>query len=60
MSLLLTRHVHQYCVDVRQGFRGGLRPHCLHPAALEPFANQLTVKTIMLDHQHALHGEAPP
>jgi hypothetical protein len=26
---------------------------------LEPFADQLTMKTIMFNHEHALHGRIP-
>ena len=56
MSLLLTRHVHQYRIDVPRDFRGALRPHHLGAGRLEPLADQLTVQIIMLDDQHAFHG----
>jgi len=60
MSLLLTRHVNQYCIHRRRSARRGLRPDGLGAARLEPFADQLTVKTITLDDQHAFHGWPPP
>jgi len=56
MSLLLTRHVDQYRIDVRHPVPGSLRPDCLGTGRREPLADQLTVKPIMLDDQHALHG----
>ena len=56
MSLLLTRHVDQYRIDVPGGVRGVFRPHGLHASRFQPLTDQLTVQTIMLDHQHALHG----
>jgi len=55
MSLLLTRHVDQYRIDVRHPLRGRLRPHRLGSGGREPFADQLTVKPIMLHDQHPLH-----
>jgi hypothetical protein len=59
MSLLLTRHVDQYRIDLRPGARRGLWPDRLGTARLEPFADQVTVKTITLDDQHAFHGWQP-
>lgn len=56
MSLLLTRHVHQYRIDVRRYVRRAVRPYGLRPGRFEPLADQLTVQIIMLDDQHALHG----
>ena len=60
MSLLLTRHIDQYRIDVH------LRRHIprgpadgLGAARLEPLTDEVTVKTIMLDHQHALHAPTP-
>jgi hypothetical protein len=60
MSLLLTRHVDEYRIDVRHWVRGSLRPDGQGTARREPLADQLTVKPIMLDHQHALHGRPHP
>ena len=59
MSLLLTRHVDQYRIDVRPAPRSCFGPHRLRAGGREPLANQLTVKPIMLHHQHALHGRPP-
>ena len=56
MSLLLTRHVDQYRIDVCPSDPGGVRPEGLGTAGCEPFADQLTVKPITLDDEHALHG----
>ena len=60
MSLLLTRHVDQYRINVRRRGDGALRPHRLGPAGLQPLADQLTVQTVRLDHQHPLHGRIRP
>ena len=57
MSLLLTRHVDQYRIDVRHRVRGSARPHRQGASGREPLADQLTVKPIMLHDQHALHGQ---
>ena len=59
MSLLLTRDVDQNCIDVRRSLRRGIGIDGLQSALLEPFADEIAVKTIMLDDQHALHGRAP-
>jgi hypothetical protein len=59
MSLLLTRHIDEYRIDVRRGVRARLRGDDLRTGRLEPLADQLTVKIIMLHHQHALHGRCP-
>jgi hypothetical protein len=59
MSLLLTRHVDQYRIDVLWSLRCAFRPHGLRSRRLEPLADQLAVKIIMLDDQHALHGQLP-
>ena len=56
MSLLLTRYVDQYRIDVRHPVPGSLRPDCLGTGRREPLADQLTVKAIMLHDQYALHG----
>jgi len=56
MSLLLTRHVDQYRIDVRHPLRVRLRPDRLGTGGREPFADQLTVKPIMLHDQYAPHG----
>jgi hypothetical protein len=56
MSLLLTHHVNQNRIDLRPRVRSGLRPDGLGTARLEPFADQVAVKTITLDDQHASHG----
>ena len=56
MSLLLTRHVHQYRIDVPRDVRGALRPQRLGAGRFEPLADQLTMQIIMLDDQHAFHG----
>jgi len=57
MSLLLTCHVDQYCIDVPRRVRTRLRPDGARAARLEPLAQQLTVETIMLDDQDALHRD---
>jgi hypothetical protein len=54
MSLLLTRHVDEYRIDVHHGLR--FRPDRLCVGRCEPLTDQLTMKPIMLDDQHALHG----
>jgi len=56
MSLLLTCHVDQYRIDVDQPFRLCFRPDRLGTGGREPFADQLTVKPIMLHDQYAPHG----
>jgi hypothetical protein len=56
MSLLLTRHVHQYRIDVCHPVRGSPGPDRLGTGRHEPLADQLTVKPIMFHDQHALHG----
>ena len=58
MSLLLTRHVDQYRIDVRSLGSGPLRRQRLGTARDEPLADQLPQQTITLDDQHALHGRA--
>jgi len=59
MSLLLTRHVDQYRIDVCRSDAGGRRPHGLGAPVLQPLADELPVKTITLDDEHALHGRDP-
>lgn len=59
MSLLLTRHVDQYRIDVRRPVRGSHRRDCLGTRRREPLADELTVKPIMLHDQHPLHGRLP-
>jgi hypothetical protein len=59
MSLLLTRHVDKYRIDVRRGGSGGLRPDRLSATRLEPLADQFAVKPITLDDQYALHRWHP-
>jgi hypothetical protein len=56
MSLLLTRHVHQNCINIEAFGRSRSGPHGLRTTGLEPFTNQLSVKTIMFDNEHSLHG----
>jgi hypothetical protein len=56
MSLLLTRHVDQYRIDVRHRVRESARPHRQGAGGCEPLADQLTMKPIMLHDQYALHG----
>ena len=56
MSLLLTRNVDQYCIDIRGSLAGSVGIHRLDAPFLEPFTDEVTVKTITLDDQHALHG----
>ena len=58
MSLLLTRHVDQYRIDVRPG-RESRRRDRLGTRRREPLADELTVKPIMLHDQHPLHGRLP-
>jgi hypothetical protein len=59
MSLLLTRHIDEYCINIRRRVRARLGADSLRPGRLEPLADQLTVKIIMLHHQHALHARNP-
>ena len=59
MSLLLTRNVHQYRMDIRGSLIGSVGVHGLHAPFLEPFTDKVAVKTITLDHQHPLHGRPP-
>jgi len=59
MSLLLTRHVDQYRIDIRRDL-GSLRAHG-HDATLpEPLTDQLPVKRVRLDDEHPLHRPLPP
>ena len=60
MSLLLTRHVDQYGIDVRRRARRTVGVQCLRAAFREPLADQVPVKTITLDDQDALHGRVRP
>jgi hypothetical protein len=60
MSLLLTRHVDQYGVDIRKCVRRRVRVERQRPALLEPLANQVPMKTITLDDENALHGRRHP
>lgn len=55
MSLLLTRHVHEHGIDISRSL-SAIGAHRLHTALLEPLADKVAVKTIMLNDQHALHG----
>jgi hypothetical protein len=60
MRLLLTRHIHQYRIDVERLARTPRRPgHRLRAPRFEPLTDELTVKTIMLDDQHPLHDRTP-
>jgi hypothetical protein len=59
MSLLLTRHIDEYGIDIRRRVCARLRAEGLRAGRLEPLADQLTVKIIMLHYQHALHGRCP-
>ncbi len=56
MSLLLTRHVDQYRIDLRHSLLGGLGPDCLGTGGCEPLPDQLAVKPIMLHDEDAFHG----
>jgi hypothetical protein len=56
MSLLLTRHIDKYRIDLRGRHPGRGRVDGLRPAGLEPLADQIAVETITLDDQYALHG----
>jgi hypothetical protein len=56
MSLLLTRHVNEYCVNIGHCPRGALGIYRLRAALLQPFADKAAVKTITLDHEHTLHS----
>ena len=56
MSLLLTRNVDQNCIDLCRRLRCRVGVQGLHAPLLEPFANEVAVKTITLDNQYALHG----
>jgi hypothetical protein len=59
MSLLLRRHIDEYCIYIRWRGCARLRADGLSTGRLEPLADQLTVKIIMLHHQHALHERCP-
>jgi len=60
MSLLLTRYVDQYRINpAGSGYRS-FRPEHLGTSGLQPLADQLAVQTVMLDHQHPLHGRTSP
>ena len=60
MSLLLTRYVDQYRIDVHHGLPGGLWPDRLGAGSRKPRTDQLSVQPIMLDDQHALLGWLRP
>jgi len=60
MSLLLTRHVDQYRIDVRREGPAGLWPDGLGATRFEPLADQIAVQPITLDDQYALHRWHPP
>jgi len=60
MSLLLTRHVDKYRIDVRRERPAGLRPDGLRATRFEPLADQIAVQPITLDDQYALHRWHPP
>jgi len=55
MSLLLTRHVDQYGIDVRRLLRLGARPDGVRTTGAQPFTDQLAVETVLLDDQHPFH-----
>jgi hypothetical protein len=60
MRLLLTRHVDQYRIDVRrEGLIARRAADGLGTDSREPLTDEVTVKTIMLDHQHAPHLTTP-
>lgn len=59
MSLLLTRHVDQYGIDICDRLRRAAGPDRLRATRLQPLPDQLPVQPIMLDDQHALHGRLP-
>ena len=56
MSLLLRRHVDEYCIDVCRNGRDAVRTDGLHAALLEPLADEIPVKPITLDDEHTHHG----
>lgn len=56
MGLLLTRHVDQYRIDICTFLCGADGHEHLRATGLEPFADQLAMKTIMFNYEHALHG----
>ena len=60
MSLLLTRYVDQYGIDVRGCKRSGVGVQRLRAALLEPLANQILMETITLDDENALHERRLP
>ena len=60
MSLLLTRHVDQYCVNIGQSPACAVGIYRLRAALLEPFADEVAVQTITLGHEHAFHGRDFP
>ena len=55
MGLLLTRHVDEDRIHVRSGVRCAVLDEHLHAALAEPFADQLALQTITLNHQYAPH-----
>ncbi len=59
MSLLLTRDVHKYCIDLCRGLFRQVGVDGLDSALLEPFADEIAVETITLHHQYAPHGATP-
>ncbi len=59
MSLLLTRNVNQYCIDLCRSLLCRVGMNSLDSALLEPFADEVAVETITLHDQHASHGPIP-
>ena len=56
MSLLLRCHVDEYRIDACRSAREVVRTDRLHAALLEPLADEIAVKPITLDDEHAHHG----
>ena len=60
MSLLLTRNIDQYGIDIGLELRRGFGAERLRPALLEPLTDEVAVQVITLDHEHALHHRFSP
>lgn len=59
MSLLLTRHVDQYGIDICNRLRRAAGPDRLRATRTQPLPDQLPVQPIMLDDQDTFHGRLP-
>ncbi len=59
MSLPLTCHIDKDGIHLWAALGDRLRGEDLHAALPQPFADQFALQTIMLHHEHALHGRPP-